>query len=352
MHTLAQRCNLNGCASHSLKEKMKSSSNTVGQISVAPMMAYTDRHCRYLHRLASPSALLFTEMITTGALLHGPRQRLLAYDPSEHPVAVQLGGSDPGDLAAATAMASAAGFDEINLNVGCPSARVQEGRIGACLMAEPELVARCFTAMQDATDRPVTIKCRLGIDEQTSDEFLHRFIDTTAEAGCRTFYVHARVALLNGLSPAQNRSVPPLQYERVFALKRRNPELRIVLNGGLTDTASVKAALEHCDGAMIGRAAYSDPMLLSALHAEEADSAAPTLTEVFKGYRAYVERQFHQGTPLSNMTRHLLGVCAGLPGARKFRRTLSDASRLKASGPEILDEAWTIVEDSVARHAA
>ncbi len=312
------------------------------------MMAYTDRHCRYLHRLASPSAKLFTEMVTTGALLNGPRARLLAYDPAEHPVALQLGGNDPKALGECTRLAADAGFDEINLNVGCPSSRVQEGRIGACLMAEPELVAEGFSAMAEACPVEVSVKCRLGIDDQACDDFLDTFIGALAAAGCRTFYVHARIALLNGLSPAQNRSVPPLQYERVFALKARWPGLNIVLNGGLDEIAQIQEVCRRCDGAMIGRAAYSNPLLLNALHVADHGSGALSAFELYDAYCHYVRGELANGTPLGNMTRHMLGLFSGMPGARHFRRSLSDAGRLKQEGVALLDNA----RQAVARHAA
>ncbi len=318
------------------------------QISVAPMMAYTDRHCRQLHRLASPSAKLFTEMVTTGALLNGPRDRLLAHHPAEHPVAIQLGGNDPRALAACARIAASAGFDEINLNVGCPSSRVQEGRIGACLMAEPDVVAEGFSAMRDACSVQVTVKCRLGIDDRNTDDFLDTFVGTLAAAGCRTFYVHARIALLNGLSPAQNRSVPPLQHERVFALKTRWPSLDIVLNGGLEDVAQIRQARERCDGAMIGRAAYGNPMLLNALHVADHGSGALSAFELYDAYCAYIHRELARGTPLGNMTRHMLGLFSGMPGARQFRRSLSDANRLRQQGASLLVDA----RQAVARHAA
>ncbi len=318
------------------------------QISVAPMMAYTDRHCRHLHRLASPSAKLFTEMVTTGAVLNGPRERLLAFHPAEHPVAVQLGGNDPRALADCARIAANAGFDEINLNVGCPSSRVQEGRIGACLMAEPDLVADGYSAMVAACSVEVTVKCRLGIDDQTSDDFLDTFVGTLAAAGCRTFYVHARIALLNGLSPAQNRSVPPLQYHRVFALKERWPALNIVLNGGLDAVEQIQEVCRQCDGAMIGRAAYSNPLLLNALHVADHGTGALSAFELYDAYCAYVRDELDHGTPLANMTRHMLGLFSGMPGARQFRRSLSDAGRLKQEGAALLDSA----RQSVARHAA
>ena len=303
------------------------------------MMAYTDRHCRYLHRLVSPSVGLFTEMVTTGALLHGPADRALAHNPSEHPVAIQLGGNEPSALAACAKMAAEAGFDEINLNVGCPSERVQEGRIGACLMAEPQLVAECFAAMAEAVSVPVTVKCRLGIDHHDDEPFLSRFVDTLAEAGCRRFYVHARIAILAGLSPAQNRSVPPLNYDRVYRLKKRRPELNVVLNGGITDDATALEALSRVDGVMIGRAAYSNPWLLARLHERLSGKASPSavdMFEVFDAYVRYAEHEYEKGTRLSNLTRHALGLFNGMPGARRYRQILSDARRLRTEGPSVM----------------
>jgi len=303
------------------------------------MMAWTDRHCRYLHRLAAPHALLFTEMITANALLHGPAERLLRYDATEHPVAIQLGGSDPDDLAAAARMAEAAGYDEINLNVGCPSPRVSKGSFGACLMLEPELVRDCIAAMRSAVTTPVTIKCRLGVDEADSDALLDRFIELTATGGCRIYYIHARKALLKGLTPAQNRAIPPLQYERAYRLRARFPTLRFVLNGGVQTPAEVLQHLEHLDGVMIGRAAYHDPGRLSAMHAAVYGGAPVDCWSLMHGYQAHIDQELAAGTPLHDMTRHALGVFAGLPGARRYRRILSDPARLKANDGNLLRDA-------------
>ncbi len=313
------------------------------ELCVAPMMAWTDRHCRYLHRLAAPRALLFTEMVTAAALLHGPRERLLAHHPTEHPVAVQLGGSDPGALASAAVLAADAGFDEINLNVGCPSPRVRQGRFGACLMKEPELVRDCVAAMAAAVRVPVTVKCRLGVDDADSDPLLARFVATVAESGCRTFYVHARKALLGGLSPAENRSVPPLEYHRVYALKAAFPELEIVVNGGIGAVSELDAHLAVTDGVMIGRAAYRDPALLGAMHARLFGTPAVDPWRLMADYRRYMEAELRRGTPLNDLTRHALGLFSGLPGARRFRRILSDAARLKRNDPALVDEALDAV---------
>jgi tRNA-dihydrouridine synthase A len=303
------------------------------------MMAWTDRHCRYLHRLVAPKALLFTEMVTTSALLHGPAERLLRFDPREHPVALQLGGSDPAELAAAAAMGARAGFDEINLNVGCPSPRVRQGRFGACLMREPELVRDCIGAMAAAVSVPVTVKCRLGVDEADSDELLAAFIATVANSGCGVFYIHARKALLNGLSPAQNRSVPPLQYERAYRLKQRFPDLQFVVNGGIDSVADLDGHLTATDGVMIGRAAYHGPMTLAAMHAHVFGSALPDPRAVMADYAAYMAKELSEGVRLNDMTRHVLGLFAGRPGARRFRQILSDANRLRANDVRIVDHA-------------
>jgi tRNA-dihydrouridine synthase A len=307
---------------------------------VAPMMAWTDRHCRYLHRLYAPSARLFTEMITTGALLHGGQMKLLDFSPEEHPIAVQLGGNDPEALSSCARLASERGYDEINLNVGCPSDRVQRGTFGACLMREPNLVADCVRAMQDTTDVPITVKCRLGIDSANSEAFLDDFIGALADAGCPRVYLHARIAVLGGLSPAQNRTIPPLQPERARRVKRDFPELQIVMNGGIT---SVAIALEHlawADGVMVGRAAYHNPDLLSELDTAICGTQA-TLTKVslLARYRDYVVAQLDRGERLHSLTRHLLSSCNGLRGARRFRQLLSDQQRLKTNDIGVLDAA-------------
>ncbi len=293
------------------------------RLSVAPMMDRTDRHCRYFLRLLAPRTLLYTEMITAAALQHGDRRALLAFAPEEHPVALQLGGAEPAALAAAAVAGAAAGYDEINLNVGCPSDRVQAGRFGAALMREPGLVAECVRAMRAAVDVPVTVKTRLGVDYDDSYAFVCDFVGHVAEAGCRTFVVHARKAWLKGLSPKQNREVPPLDYGRVRRLKRDFPALEIVLNGGLAEAESALAELAHVDGVMLGRAAYQNPYLLARLDAAVFGGAeAPTRLAALEAFLPYLEREAARGTPVKAMTRHLLGLFAGLPGGRRWRRAL------------------------------
>ncbi len=300
------------------------------RFSVAPMMDWTDRHCRFLHRLLTREALLFTEMVTSAAIVHGDAQRHLRFDPVEQPVALQLGGSDPAELAAATRLAHAAGYAEINLNVGCPSDRVQSGRFGACLMAEPDLVADCVRAMRDATDRPVTVKCRIGIDDQDTEESLDRFADAMVAAGIDALYVHARKAWLKGLSPKENRTIPPLDYDRVHRLRSRLAPLPVMLNGGLEDLETAEAEMAHVDGVMLGRAAYHNPMLLAEVDRRffGATQAPVTLEAVMQAMALYADREGAQGTRVNNIARHMLGLANGRPGARQFRQILSvDACR-------------------------
>lgn len=311
-------------------------------INIAPMMDWTDRHCRYFLRLLHPHARLYTEMVTATALKHGDADRLLKFDSSEHPLALQLGGSDPRLMASAAAMGAAAGFDEININVGCPSDRVQSGQFGACLMANPETVAECVVAMRNAVDIPVTIKSRIGIDNQDSYEFLQRFVDITRHAGCEVFVVHARKAILEGLSPKDNRSVPPLNYERVYKLKRDNAELRIILNGGVNTVDECRQHLKHVDGLMIGRQAYQNPWFLVELDAtfgNVANAALLTRQEVVAKMIAYIEQQLKSGTQLNHITRHMLGLYAGQPGARSWRRYLSEYAHRPGAGVDVLENA-------------
>ena len=298
------------------------------RLSVAPMMDCTDRHARYLLRLISRRTLLYTEMVTAQALLRGDADYLIGYSPAEHPLALQLGGSDPAQLAHAARIGADFGYDEINLNVGCPSDRVQSGRFGACLMAEPALVGDCVAAMQAAVSVPVTVKCRIGIDRTDRDEDLFEFVRIVAAAGCRQFTVHARKAWLDGLSPRENRQIPPLRYDTVYRLKRLRPQLEIVINGGITDMDQALAHLEYVDGVMIGRAAYHAPWLLAA--ADRLifgdDTQTPVRSAVLESYLDYVARQHLLGAPLSALTRPLLGLFQGQPGARAWRRTLSETA--------------------------
>ncbi|WP_193369703.1 tRNA dihydrouridine(20/20a) synthase DusA [Pelagibius marinus] len=311
------------------------------KLSVAPMMDWTDRHERAFLRAISKRTLLYTEMVTTGAILHGDHDRFLAFEAAEHPVALQLGGSEPEDLAASARAGAARGYDEINLNLGCPSDRVQRGRFGACLMTEPALVADCVAAMIDAVDVPVTVKTRIGVDEQDSYRDLTAFVEKVAATGCSSFTIHARKAWLSGLSPKENREVPPLRYDVVYDLKRDFPELEIVLNGGVQSLDEAEAHLEKVDGVMIGRAAYQSPYILA-----EADSrffgaaAAPrSREEIVTDFLPYVERQLSDGVPLKSITRHMLGLFNGLPGARAWRRCLAEEAHKPGAGPEVIEEA-------------
>jgi len=309
-------------------------------IAVAPMMDWTDRHCRYFMRLLSPSAVLYTEMVTAAAIVHGDADRFLRYNKEEHPIALQLGGSEPDWMAKATAKASGYDYDEININVGCPSDRVQSGQFGACLMARPELVSGCFVAMQKETDIPVTVKSRIGIDDQDSYEFLKAFIEPVAAAGCRRFIVHARVAILEGLSPKENRTIPPLDYERVYQLKRDYPELEIIINGGLASAEQVDAVLGHVDGAMIGRQAYHQPYFLAELEQHfNPGWELPSRADVVELMLPYVDRQVADGVPLNSITRHMLGLFAGQPGARAWRRYISEHAHREGAGSEVLINA-------------
>jgi tRNA-dihydrouridine synthase A len=298
---------------------------TAHRISIAPMMGWTDRHARYFLRLITRHSLLYTEMITTGALLHGPRERLLKYHAAEHPLAIQLGGSDPAELADCARLADAAGFDEINLNVGCPSDRVQSGAFGACLMAEPALVRDCVAAMLAVTTKPVTVKCRIGIDDMTGYAPFRAFIDSVADSGCTRFIVHARKAWLKGLSPKENRDVPPLEYEHVYRLKRERPELTVILNGGVRTLEEVDAHLAQVDGVMLGREAYHNPYLLAGVDARyygEHDVPMPR-DEVIEHLIRYADAELQQGVRLHDISRHVLGLYQGRNGARAWRRKLS-----------------------------
>lgn len=309
------------------------------------MMEWTDRHCRTFLRLISSRAFLYTEMVTAEAVLYGDRERVLGFDPAEHPVGLQLGGSDPKKLAEAARIGSDWGYDEINLNIGCPSDRVQSGRFGACLMAEPDLVADCVRAMGAAASVPVTVKCRIGIDDQDAEESLDRFIDTVAEAGCTTFIVHARKAWLEGLSPKENRDVPPLDHDRVHRLKTRWPDLAIILNGGIASLAEAEPHLERVDGVMLGRAAYADPYLLATVDRRlyGANESPPARDEVLDRFMPYVARELARGVRLNSMTRHILGLYHGQPRARAFRRHLAENAHLDGAGIAVLERARDIV---------
>ena len=311
------------------------------------MMDWTDRHCRYFMRLLSPNAHLYTEMITAAAVHHGDSDRLLQFDPSEHPLAVQLGGSDPVLMAEAAQHAANAGYDEININVGCPSDRVQSGAFGACLMETPDLVADCYRTMSDRVDVPITIKTRIGINENDSWEYLRRFVDALVDAGCRKFIVHARIAILEGLSPKENRTVPPLNYERVFRLKSELPELEIVLNGGVRDSEQVGEILDHVDGVMIGRQAYHDPYFMAELETRYlSGQQQPARSEIVERMLPYVERELVAGERLSRITRHMLGLFAGQPGARAWRRTISENAHKPDAGPEVLLSALDAIPEA------
>ena len=314
---------------------------------IAPMMEWTDRHCRFFHRLLTRRALIYTEMITTGAVLHGARARLLAHDPDEHPVALQLGGCDPQQLAECARIAEEFGYDEVNLNVGCPSDRVQVGRFGACLMAEPALVGDCVAAMTGAVKLPVTVKCRLGIDDQDPEEALEAFACAVEQAGVAALIVHARKAWLDGLSPRQNRDVPPLDYARVYRLKAAHPGLAIVLNGGIGDIDQALNHLGRLDGVMMGRAAYQDPWRLLAvdpvLFGEPAPFASPKAAA--EALIPYMERELARGTRLNAVTRHVLGLFRGVPGARAFRRHLATEASKPAAGAAAFRAALALVVD-------
>ncbi|RLW67076.1 MAG: tRNA dihydrouridine(20/20a) synthase DusA [gamma proteobacterium symbiont of Stewartia floridana] len=317
------------------------------RLSVAPMLDWTDRYCRYFLRLISSHVLLYTEMVTTGAILHGNRARFLDFDPSEHPVALQLGGSEPEALGQCAKLGEAWGYDEINLNVGCPSDRVQSGRFGACLMLTPELVADCIKAMRDQVTIDVTVKHRIGVDDQDSYQALCDFVGKVSEAGCETFIVHARKAWLQGLSPKENREIPPLHYETVHQLKRDYPDLQIIINGGITTLEQVEENLKQVDGVMIGREAYNNPWILSQadslIYASEGSPASRH--QIIESMIPYIDQELSAGTPINRITRHILGLFQGLPGAKKWRRMLSEeAHKAGADSSLILRAAAQVVE--------
>ncbi len=314
-------------------------------LSVAPMMDWTDRHCRYFHRLLSRKALLYTEMVTAKAVIHGDRARLLAYHPAEQPVALQLGGSEPAELAEATRIAAEFGYAEVNLNVGCPSDRVKSGSFGAVLMEQPELVAECVAAMQ-GQGAEITVKCRIGVDEQEPRDVLPDFLAKVSGAGVQSFTIHARKAWLQGLSPKQNRDVPPLDYPLVYAMKAAFPALEICINGGIASLAEAEAHLAHVDGVMIGRAAYHDPFAILAPADARLFGGPPPRpeAEVIDHMCDYIETELAKGARLNQITRHMLGAFAGRPGARRWRRRLSDGAHLEGAGPELVRRAYEAVK--------
>jgi len=315
------------------------------RLSVAPMMDWSDRHCRMFHRHISKHTWLYTEMVTTGALVYGDVERHLRFNEEEHPVALQLGGSDPVDLATSAKLGEKWGYDEINLNCGCPSERVQKGAFGACLMAEPQLVADCVKAMRDAVSIDVTVKHRIGIDDEQSYDFVRDFVGKVAEAGCTTFIVHARNAILKGLSPKENREIPPLKYEYAYQLKRDFPDFEIIINGGIKTEAEIDEHLKHLDGVMLGREAYHNPYVMATFDQRYyGDSSAPkTREQVLEAMIPYIQAQLAQygplGLKLNSITRHMLGIMTGLPGARAFRQTLSDSKKLALGDAQLLLEA-------------
>jgi tRNA-dihydrouridine synthase A len=324
------------------------------RFSVAPMMDWTDRHCRFFHRILSRRARLYTEMVTTGAVVHGPRERLLGFDGAEHPVAVQLGGSDPGDLAQAARICADLGYDEINLNVGCPSDRVQDGRFGACLMREPTVVGDCVASMTAAVGIPVTLKCRIGVDDQDPEAALDAVATAAVAAGAEALFVHARKAWLEGLSPKENRDVPPLDYGRVYRLKTAHPSLPIAVNGGISTLADARQHLAHVDGVMLGRAAYQAPELLLHVDAEFFGEPAPVADsfEALEAFESYIAARLAEGVRLHQITRHLLGLFAGQPGARAFRRHLATEAPKPGAGLETLHAAVAHVTRARASLAA
>ena len=312
------------------------------RLSVAPMMDWTDRHCRFFHRLLAPGARLYTEMVHANAVIHGDRERLLGFDPVEQPLALQLGGSDPALLAQAARIAADWGYDEINLNCGCPSDRVQAGRFGACLMREPALVAECVAAMAAAVAVPVTVKCRLGVDEDDDYEQFAAFVDMQVAAGSAMVVVHARNAWLKGLSPKENREIPPLKYDWAYRLKAERPGLPVVLNGGIATVEAAQAHRQHVDGVMLGRAAYHDPYLLHLLEAAQTGAPVRSRTELLLQMQPYVEQWLGRGLALKHISRHLLGLYAGQPGGRAFRQVLSEGAHRPGAGWELVQAAIAV----------
>mgnify|MGYP003392793575 CR=1 FL=1 len=324
------------------------------RFSIAPMMDWTDRHCRAFHRQLSQRARLYTEMVTTGAVIHGDRKRLLGFNASEQPVALQLGGSDPQDLATSARIGEDFGYAEINLNVGCPSDRVQSGRFGACLMAEPQLVAKCVAEMKRAVRVPVTVKCRIGIDDQDAEVALDTLARAVVEAGADVLIVHARKAWLNGLSPKENRDIPPLDYDRVYRLKAAMPDVPVVINGGIADIPQSRGHLAHVDGVMLGRAAYHEPWRLLAVDPDIFNEPSPhaSMKQALRAMTPYIEGELSKGTRLHAITRHFVGAFHGVPGARAFRRYLSEHATRPNAGVDVLNHAIAMVSDVAPDSAA
>jgi len=321
------------------------------RLSVAPMMDWTDTHCRVFHRILAPGARLYTEMVHANAVIHGDRQRLLGFDAGEHPLALQLGGSDPALLAQAARIAADWGYDEVNLNCGCPSDRVQAGRFGACLMREPELVGDCVAAMAAAVDIPVTVKCRLGVDEDNDYDAFAAFVDRQVQAGAAMVVVHARNAWLQGLSPKENREIPPLRYDWAYRLKAERPTLPVVLNGGLATVEDMQAQLAHVDGVMLGRAAYHDPYVLHLLEAAQTGAPLRSREELLAQMRPYVEARLQGGLALKHITRHLLGLYHGQPGGRGFRKVLSEGAHRLGADWSLVEQAVQVTREQAARAA-
>jgi tRNA-dihydrouridine synthase A len=323
------------------------------RFTTAPMMDWSDRHCRYFWRQLTREAVLYTEMVTTGALIHGNREGFLRYDDLEHPIALQLGGSDPAALAECARFAGQWQYDEVNLNVGCPSDRVQNNMIGACLMAHPQLVADCMKAMQDATSIDVTIKHRIGIDDLDSYDRLQNFVGTVADTGCKTFIIHARKAILQGLSPKENREIPPLIYDTVYRIKQDFPELEVIINGGIKTHDEVTAHLQHVDGVMLGREAYQNPSVLMEVDQRYYDAEAGETDKkaLIRGMYPYIEAQLSEGATLHHITRHMLGLFNGQPGARLFRRHLSEQAPRRGSGLDVLEQALELVREAEPQSA-
>lgn len=315
------------------------------KFSVAPMLDWTDRHERFFLRLITQHSLLYTEMVTTGALIYGEKERHLEFNHEEHPLAIQLGGSNPDDLALCAKMAEDYGYDEVNLNVGCPSSRVQSGMFGACLMAKPELVAECVAAMQNAVDIPVTVKHRIGIDENESVEELFDFVGVVAQAGCKTFIVHARKAWLSGLSPKQNRDIPPLRYDVVYQLKQSMPELEIIINGGICDLETAQEQMKYIDGVMMGREAYHNPYILAEVDQRfyQSDKKILSRFEIIDALFPYMEKELASGTRLHSISRHILGLFNGMPGAKKWRRYISENAPPLGADVDVIKQALKLI---------